>query len=618
MGYGMAYTVDLSKKTISKFEIKGEIISRYIGGRGLASRLLFEMVDADVNPLSERNVLIFSNGPLTGTSWPSASRIVISAKSPLSGGLGYSNVGGYFGAALRKAGVDILIITGRSDKPVYLYIQDENAEIRDASHIWGLGTYDAMKELRKELGKISAAVIGPAGENKVLFSAIIIDEGRAAARTGMGAVMGSKMLKAVVAAGTQSIETSESFIELSMRLFRKCVESGRAEMLSRYGTMSLIPGKQILGDLPSYNHRKGTFPTVDKLLPEVFHEKFKIKRRSCFLCPIGCGRIVKYENTFFEGLEYETIAALGPNCGVGEPADIVKLNFLCNVLGLDTISTGVTIAWAMECYEKGIITEEDTGGLKLKWGDTCVMEEIIEQIAYRREFGGKLSLGVVKAAEKFGPDSLAYAMAVKGVEIPMQQPRAVKMFGLGHATSNRGADHLYALPTICYPWLSKEAMRYLGLDETTLDEFCDVTNPKLKAKAVVFSENLSAVVDSLGVCKFPTVETYIITPEELAEGYSYIVGFKIDIKDLLRVGERIVNLERIFNMRMGFTGKMDTLPERFMSQPLPDGKAKGSIVELDQMLSEYYKERGWYKGIPCKNKIKELELPNYSHRLNFS
>jgi len=616
---GKSLWIDLTRRKAIVKPTGDELIGKFLGGIGFCIKILYDMTCPETDPLGPDNVIIFASGPVSGTLWPASGRLQVAAKSPLTGLIGYSNSGGRFGPFIKYSGFYFIVLKGRSARPVYIVVYDGKAEIYEATDLWGLDTWSVEDEIKSKHGDVEVACIGPAGENLVRYSCIMTSKFRAAARTGLGSVLGSKKVKAVAVGGSRGVEVAnpERFFELVDKAEQLIKESPFTKTYSRYGTPLLVEPMSHIGRLPTRNHQTGVFPLAEKIGCEAL-ERFKVASRSCFSCSFHCKQVLRLDGVTGDHPEYETLCSLGSRVYVGDLESIIRWNWLCDKLGLDTISTGASIAWAMECYEKGIITEEDTGGLKLKWGDTCVMEEIIEQIAYRREFGGKLSLGVVKAAEKFGPDSLAYAMAVKGVEIPMQQPRAVKMFGLGHATSNRGADHLYALPTICYPWLSKEAMRYLGLDETTLDEFCDVTNPKLKAKAVVFSENLSAVVDSLGVCKFPTVETYIITPEELAEGYSYIAGFKIDIKDLLRVGERIVNLERIFNMRMGFTGKMDTLPERFMSQPLPDGKAKGSIVELDQMLSEYYKERGWYKGIPCKNKIKELELPNHSHRLNFS
>ncbi|HDM92690.1 MAG TPA: aldehyde:ferredoxin oxidoreductase, partial [Candidatus Korarchaeota archaeon] len=293
------------------------------------------------------------------------------------------------------------------------------------------------------------------------------------------------------------------------------------------------------------------------------------------------------------------------------------MNLLCNELGLDTISLGGTIAWAMECYERGLLTKEDTGGLEIRWGDVRVMKELIQMTARREGFGSILAEGVKRASQIIGRGTEKYAMHVKGLEIPMQQPRTVKMFALGHATSNRGADHLYALPTICYPHLREEASKYLGLSGADLDELTNVASWKHKARAVVFSENYCAVVDALGVCKFSTVETYAVTPELLAQGYQAFAGVEATMESLLEVGERIVNLERLFNAREGFNRKDDTLPERFTKEPLPSGPFAGSTVELEAMLEEYYSLRGWdpSTGLPTEETLSRLGLPPEHVRL---
>ncbi|RLG46616.1 MAG: aldehyde ferredoxin oxidoreductase, partial [Thermoproteota archaeon] len=379
-----------------------------------------------------------------------------------------------------------------------------------------------------------------------------------------------------------------------------------------YGTSIIVSPKNDVGDLPTKNHLDGTFDGAHSISAEQIHQLLGTVPSSCFSCPVRCGRKLRLNlngEKVFEGMEYETIASLGSNCGNSDARSIAEMNYMCNDLGLDTISTGVVIAWAMECYERGLLTKEDTG-IELRWGDTEAMKEIIRQIAFREGFGDLLAEGVKRASQRIGRGTEKYAMHVKGLEIPMQQPRTVKMFALGHATSNRGADHLYALPTICYPWFREVARKWLELSDKELEQLNDLSSWKQKAKAVVFSENLCAVADSLGLCKFPLVESYAVPLNTLAEGYDALVGSNVMVRDLLKAGERVVNLERMFNIREGFSRKDDSLPERFLVEPLPSGPSRGSVVELSNMLEEYYEFRGWNStsGVPKEEKIRELGL----------
>ena len=615
---GRTAVVDLRNRSVKLLDLERSFLSQYVGGRGVSSALLYSRLSPGVDPLSAENILIFATGPLTGTIWPSACRYVVSAKSPLTGALGYSNAGGYFGPRLRMAGVDFIVVKHAPDSPVYLLVEDGRVEIRDAADLWGLTTRQVTKELQAEFGsKASVTAIGPAGERLVKISALINDEGRAAARTGMGAVMGSKKLKAVVALGDKPVEAEkpEEFREISKLAFNMAASPDKVGELSRYGTSFLVAPKNEIGDLPTRNHYDGTFEQGKQLYAETMHEELGIKKAACFSCPIGCGRLLKLAvgglEVELEGMEYETIAALGSNCANADARAVAEMNLMCNELGLDTISMGVVLAWAMECYEKGLLTKEDAGGLEIRWGDIEVMKELICMTAHREGFGDLLAEGVRRASQIVGKGTEKYAMHVKGLEVPMQQPRAVKMFALGHATSNRGADHLYALPTICYPHLREEARKYLGLSDEELDELTDVASWKHKARAVVFSENFCAAVDSLGVCKFSTVETYAVTPELLAQGYGALVGAAVTAKDLLEVGERVVNLERMFNCREGVSKKDDTLPERFTKEPLPSGPFRGSVVELGEMLEEYYRLRGWDPeiGSPKSETLSRLGVP---------
>ncbi|RLG54003.1 MAG: aldehyde ferredoxin oxidoreductase [Thermoproteota archaeon] len=613
---GRVIVVDLEKGSIKRVFADKHHLNLFLGGRGCASFLLYQMVKRGMDPFSADNPLIFGVGPFTGAIWPSSSRFVVVAKSPATEGLGYANAGGFFGPYMRFAGVDFLILKGRANRPVFILVCDGRIEIRSAVDLWGKPVYETEQVLKDEVGgrRVSVACIGPAGERMVRFASIICDEGRVAARAGMGAVMGSKLVKGIVVSGEGRVEPKnpEKFEKVSKEAFSKVVENPILRGYREYGTSIIILPKNDIGDLPTKNHYDGTFRNAHNISAERIHRLLGIVPSSCFSCPIGCGRKVRLKlngEKVFEGMEYETIASLGSNCGNSDARSIAEMNYMCNDLGLDTISTGVVIAWAMECYEKGLLTKEDTG-IELEWGNAEAMKEIIRQIAFRKGFGDILAEGVKRASQKVGRGTERYAMHVKGLEIPMQQPRTVKMFALGHATSNRGADHLYALPTICYPWLREIAKEWLGLSDEELDQLNDLDSWKQKAKAVVFSENLCAVADSLGLCKFPLIESYALPLSTLVKGYNALVGSNLTPIDLLKAGERIVNLERMFNVREGFSKKDDSLPERFLVDPMPSGSSKGSVVELGKMLEEYYKIRGWdpASGVPKDENIRELGL----------
>ncbi len=608
MSYGKLAFIDLNSRRITNATISESIIKYLLGGRGLTSLILYVTTSVSTDPLGDSNPLLVFTGPLTGVI-PAGAKTVFAAKSPLSGGLGYSVVGGGLGLNLRKAGYDGLIIVGRAEEPSIIVVEDGDIYLDSAGSMWGMRVYEARKKILEKYGKgFSTAIIGPAGENLVRYAAVIVDEGRAAARTGMATVMGSKKIKAIVARGSKNIEVAnpDKIRDLSIKLTKKVLSSPKLESYRKYGTMSLIPIKNQVGDLPSYNHRRGNIDDISRLHPEHAHKVLNIRPGGCRPCPIACGRTVKLNNREFEGLEYETIDSLGPLCGVIDINDVAELNYIVNDLGLDSISIGKCIAWVMECIERGI-------GLdilpNIRWGDVKKVIEVIQDIAYRRGKAAILAEGIRKAAEIVGGESINYAMHVKGVEIPAQEPRAVKHFGLGHATSNRGADHLYALPCIAYPHNKDEARKYLGLSYEELKELNDGVNPKYKALAVVFSEHLSAVSDALGICKFTTCETLVYDISEICEAIEASIGLQVSPPELLKIGERIVNLERLYLIKLGIVNA-DQLPSRFIKEALklPDGRE--SVIELDYMLREYYMLRNWdSSGIPSEDKLRELGIP---------
>lgn len=601
--------------------------TRFIGSRGLAASFLYENVGKGIDPLSPDNLLVFSTGPLTGTPWPTSARYTVTAKSPATGAYGYANSSGFFGPELKKAGFDNLIFGGRSPRPVYLLVEEGKVSIEDAAEFWGQTTDQVEEVLRRHYPGSRVASIGPAGENLVTFAAIINDYGRAAARTGMGAVMGSKRLKAVVARGSQRVQIPPAFLELVKRAVYKVKSDPETSFLTRWGTSMLIEPKNAKGDLPSKNHRWGQFPGGSRIDARAL-DQYVLHNQGCFACPIRCSRISRVAAGPYrvetEGPEYETLNALGANVWNDNLPLIIYANKLCNQLGLDTISTGMAISFAMEAHEAGLLQDPE---LNLKWGDPATITGLIERIAYRQGTGDLLAQGVRVAAERLGEAARRFAMEVKGVEIPRQEPRVAKAFGLGHATSNRGADHLYALPTIDIAGLVHVAER---LFPNRLPGIMDLTSEEHKAAMVHFTEAYNAIVDSVGVCKFSTTETYALYPEDLAEALTAL-GHSYSAAELLRAGERIVNLERMYNVRHGFTARDDRLPDRFLREPLavyadprdveravPIGKKEGHppellkeglTIDLDRMLREYYQLRGWTpEGIPTPEKLRELGL----------
>jgi len=614
--------IDLSACTVLLQPTETDLEDQFLGGRGVGAALLFRHLADASDPLSPDNPLIFTFGPLTGTPWPSGARYHVTFLSPLTGIYGYANAGGFFGAALRRAGYSALIITGRAKEPVYLEVTPTGVTIQPAVDLWGLGTEATHDTLAT--GGSRVACIGPAGENHVRFAAIISDRGRAAARCGGGAVMGSKNLKAIVARGQHSLDLPPAFRELARHASKQVRDHPGTAALREWGTVNLVAIKNRTGDLPAHNHQLGQVPGPDRIDARAV-ARYVTKRKGCFACPIRCGPVTHIEDGPYagtlEGPEYESLDALGPMCGVDNLQAIMYANRRCNDLGLDTISTGVAIAFAMECHQEGILNDPD---LSLAWGDEQTVLGLIEQIARQRGLGAMLAEGVRRAAKTIGGNAPRYAMHVKGMELPRQEPRIAKGFGLGHATSNRGADHLYALPTIDLAGAWDAAQRLFPPEiVTTLMDTDDETN---KPDLVVFSEHYCALSDALGVCKFTTAETYALFPDDLAAGLSALWGREISAEQLLTAGERIVNLERLFNVRLGLTRADDRLPTRFTTESLDiydfaSNATTGQIArseapvhtgilrDFEAMLDRYYDLRGWDRnGIPTEKTLQRLNL----------
>jgi aldehyde:ferredoxin oxidoreductase len=609
---GKILRVDLSKGAIFEEGIREEWTEKFIGGAGLATKYHYSEVPKGVDPLGKENHLIFMTGPLTGTVSASASRYSVVAKSPLTGIWGHGNSGGSFGPALKHSGYDGIIFKGISPHPVYLRIVDGKSELCDARSLWGKTVPETEDLIQRDLNqKMTIASIGPGGENLVRYAAIMNNRHRAIGRCGLGAVMGSKRLKAIACAGKAQINLAnpDLFREIASKQFDLLNESVLKVGFEAFGTNMVSDMVNVRGGYPTHNWQQGIFEQIEEVNGQALTDKVFIKGVSCFACPIACGRGTEikegsWEGNRGEGPEYETVNTFGAMCGISDLNAITMANYLCNEYGLDTISAGSTIAFAMECYERGILNKEITGGLELKFGDVKLIVDLIHKIARREGIGDLLAEGTKRVSEKLGQGSEHFAMHVKGLELPAYDPRAAKITGLGYVTANRGGDHITAYvqgPTfIDTPFLVVE-------DSKIEDPF--VANPK-EAKVVVDLENALTMFDCIGACKFMG----ILSPaEEYVDLISAATGWNFGVDDFRRCGERIYNLMRAFCVREGITREADSLPKRLMEDPLPDGPAKGMVIPKDtiEMLKDaYYDIRGWDKkiGKPTVTKLKELEL----------
>jgi len=614
-GYmGKFLRVDLSSEKVSIESLNFELARKLIGGIGYAVKILNNEVNREIGPFDPKNRLIFMTGPMTGAFW-GGTKWSVCSRSPLTCLWGESNASGAWGQELKHAGFDGLVVQGKAQKPVYLWIHEGKCEIKRADHLWGMDTLETCSAIKSEAGepKARVAAIGPAGEHLVLFASIITDDVRAAGRTGMGAVMGSKNLKAVAVRGTAEILIVDKrrVKELWKELLKYTKPSpnawakgpSRIKGLTENGTGGALINLSESGILPTKNWTKGTFGGAIKITGATITKNILTKRGTCPMCTVACHRYIEIKTGPFapvvgKGPEYETLASLGSLCMNEDLASIAKANELCDRLGIDTISAGSVIAFAMECYEKGIITKKDTGGIDLTWGNSESIVKMVELIGKRKGFGGLLGEGVKRAAMKIGKGTEHFAIHVKGLEIGMHEPRRLWAQGLAYATNNRGGCHTEGSPL------------YLEYGYTQPD-FNVGKSPDFvvegKANAAKFYQDFCTTITALGFCRFPIAGVVPFTL--IAEAFSAVTGWKVDHWELLKCGERIWNLKRVFNIRMGASREDDKLPERFLKEPLPEGPAAGKVVPLEPMLNEYYNLRGWdAEGRPTKEKLKELNL----------
>ncbi len=601
--HGKILRVDLTKQKTSVEEVDPQVAKEYIGGRGWAIRYLYDEVDPRVDPLSPENKLIFATGPLTATTAPTGNRYMVVTKSPLTGALAHSNSGGDFPTWMKRTGFDMFIFEGKAEKPVYLWVNEDQVEIRSAEHLWGKDVHETTDILLAETdAKAKVACIGPAGENLVLISAIMNDKHRAAARSGVGAVMGSKNLKAVVVMGRKNpaFYDDEDMRRLSLELNKQVGEDvKKGSSLREYGTAYVPQVTNTLGILPTRNFQTGVFEGTDRIDGVTLKKKYLIRHKPCYRCPIACGRLTEVPEGKYagkgEGPEYETIASLGSACAVDDLAAITKANYYCNELGLDTISTGITIAAAMEMYEKGYIPEGDIGR-PLRFGDADAMIEMVQKIAYREGFGDLLAEGSYRLAERYGHPEVA--VTARRQEFPGYDPRGAQGMGLLYATSNKGASHMEG--DVAYEEVFGVPVKV------------DPLTPEGKAELVKRFQDAFALIDSAGLCVFFSVryvfsKEVMIWPTILARVMNMTTGAGYSEEEIMRAAERVYNLERMFLIKAG--SDVDTLPPRMLNEPMPEGPAKGKVVELDKMLPEYYHVRGWdARGVPTEEKLAELGL----------
>jgi aldehyde:ferredoxin oxidoreductase len=604
--------VDLSEEKISSMEVTDEFARKYIGGNGFAAKILYDEMTPGVDPLGPDNLYSIMTGPAAGTLLPCAGRANVHTKSPLTGYFFDSSGGGNFAPELKYAGFDGIVVKGKASRPSYIWINDGEVEIRDASHLWGMMTSQIHSALVKELGdsRIQTASTGPAGEKLARITGTMFGV-NAAGRGGTGAVMGSKNLKAIVVRGTGSISvpSKKDFMEYIDMLNEKISAApGSGEILPKYGTLATTLSNNRMGVLPTKNWQHEHFDEAESLGGDYMRDNVFAKHKACHACPIACSKYTyvstgPYAGTFTKGPEYQTVYGLGTSCANSSMESVIKANDLCQDYGLDTISTGVTIAFAMECWERGIITKKDTGGLELDWGNDAAVVRMVEMIGEREGLGDILAEGSRIAAQKLGKDSIKFAVQNRGCEIAGHSARGNKGFALGYATGPRGGSHHDG----------RASLERLGtVDRRTIEG---------KAEYQARINHLMAFTDSLIACHMLEGVFSPYDVDELAVGYlNAATGMRMTLEEGQLAAERIWNLERSFNVREGLRRKDDWLPERFVTETVPDGPSEGMMIhpdELNRMLDDYYEFRGWDKetGVPTKTRLKKLGLDEMAEEI---
>lgn len=608
--------VDLTEGKIAIEQRNEDFFRRYYGGVCMIGHILMKELQPGVDPFSPDNLLVFAPGVVTGATIAGGGRHAVGAKSPLTGGFGKSEAGGFWGAELKRAGFDLVVIKGRAKKPVYISITDKNVAIKEAGHLWGRTTKEVQELLKRELGgNCRIAQIGPAGERLVRFAAIIHDLKHVAGRTGLGAVMGSKNLRAIAVKGSKKVETAHPEQLLAIQKEISAYIKTDNPKLHLYGTGHDMDAKNAIGNVPTRNFSECFFEKADSLSAVVLKEAIPTRMETCFACPVSCKKAVTLSEPFevdpaYGGPEYETLAAMGNNCGVGDLNVVVRAHHLCNAYGLDTLSTGVTISFAMECYEKGIISDKDTDGLQLKFGNGSALLELIEKITLREGIGDILANGSKRAAEQFGRDAEKLAVHVKGLEMAMHEPRLKAGLGLGYVVASHGADHGTGMHDTDFVKSGR------GMDAVkALGHLDFLPAHSLNAKKVRLFSDLQKwrnFNDSLVTCYFPLHTIRIGMFSKLAEIVHAVTGWDTTVYEGMRVGERAITLARLFNLREGFSKEQDSFPPK-MYKAFDTGALKGVAFDketVDKAIKNYYREMGWDEstGVPLQSTLEALGL----------
>jgi aldehyde:ferredoxin oxidoreductase len=587
--------VDLTSGKVDAEPLDPQLARHGLGGRGLNSLRLLDELHAATDPLSPANVLLVGVGPLTGTALPCSSRFTVSARSPQTGFLGDGNAGGHFAAELKFAGYDQLIITGASPRPVYLLIAPERAELRPAADLWGRDVWQTTDAIRGELGDpgVQVLTIGRPAELGVRFAGVITGHSRAAARTGMGAVMGSKRLKAVAvrAGGLRhaALASPSEFAALAAGIERDILAHPGFEKRKRLGTTALVSGLQALGILPTRHFQEGLFDAAGQVSGERLAETVKVKHKACFGCPVHCSRFyVLPDGTMAEGPEYETLCGFTSRIGNDDLHFALRMGASVNRHGLDSISLTEAIGWLMECAQRGLVSAGDVDGLDLTWGNRSTIAALVEKVANREGVGDLLADGALAAARRLGRGTESLVMQVKGLDMICGDPRGIKAYGLTYAIASRGADHLRA-----EPFFELTGDRELARQRFGSPDAADRLAWRGKASLVNYTEQIAFFTDALTMCKNIGLCMDILTPERIAALLRAALGEDVTPAHLAQIAGRVLDAERLFNLREGLDPAADTLPPRFLAEPLQRGPSSGQVVELDKMLPEYYRLRGW-------------------------
>jgi aldehyde:ferredoxin oxidoreductase len=623
-GYvGRILEVDLSSRQMTARALDAAWIRDFVGGRGFTSWLLWERLTADTDPLGPENVLVFATAPFAGTPFPMSARIVIASRSPATGLIGDSNAGGHIAVEMKQAGFDVIVIRGQASEPVYLWLNNGRAELRDAGHLWGKGVYESDRILRQELRDqmIETALIGPAGENLVKSACVMISKLSTAGRTGIGTVMGSKKLKALAVKGHRDIRVAQPdrLLRATAEMRELLVSDPQIKQARKQGTHFLLTYFNAVGDLPTFNYRLGQFDRVDRISAEALREQGRLHRvMGCYACPTHCHRYSlitagEYAGTYLKGPEFENAVAFGSQSGNADLDLLLYCNMLCNDLGIDTLSMGNVLSFSMECYEQGILKKADFDGLEPSWGDKETMIGLIHKTVNRLGIGDLYAEGLRSAAEEIGHGAEKLAMEVKGLEECSTDKRFDYLSGLWGFTGTRGADHLRAACSHYPQFPEKIARRLFGTEKAP-----DPRRIEGKGRLVKYHEDQATTADLVGVCKFfiwwsSSWENLQARIRSVQEAYVALTGIELEDGWWNAVGERVYNLERAFNVRQGLRKQDDLrVPPRYLT-PMPAGPGKGRLIEMETLtalIEDYYKARGWdvETGIPTREKLTELGL----------